>query len=527
MLFFDEDCNARYHCCEAGTMVPADLDHIVDDLTGTDVKTLVIGTNGQNAMYPGAKAVNEFTAGFDMERGLRQPWFGDSPGSASSYRNAANIVVLAGMGVDSNDYLVRRARAKGISPWLTIRMNDQHSTWLEHAPGHSALWSEHPELRTRSHAPQSGLSYAHPAVRETFFNVIRENLTLYDVDGIVIDWMRHVPHFDDGEGASHIPLMNEYMREIRGLVDDFAARRGHRISIAARVPATVASARYHGLDAAEWARRGSIDRIIISPKYLRNYTLDPSAWKAAVGDENFPVTACIDTPNQPYPGYPADGPAGAWSHEPFDRRQLPFIRGACRVALGNGSNGIYLFNFMNVRNKRKMPEVFTQCGSWETLQGKNFSIDIGYDDLEMDEGTFLKGWRAKSNDAWFSEWRRKLKEEGRYPYPLPRRLAPGESCRFTFATGKVPEASPLVAFSFEGAEQLEVIFNGGKCGSAAGRYLMPLEKFTGISASVDVTNVSGKAVEILRASMHFSWDGTFPELYDPAGEIRLGTAADL
>ena len=323
MIFFDEDCNARYHCHEAGTMVPGDLDRIVDDLAGTDVKTLVIGTCGQNAMYPGAKAVEEFIAGFEMERGLNQPWFCGCTGSVSSYRNAANIVVLASMGCDSNDYLVRRARAKGLSPWLTIRMNDQHSTWLEHAPGHSRLWSEHPELRTKSHAPQSGLSYEHPAVRETFFNVIKENLDLYDVDGIVMDWMRHVPHFNDGEGRSHIPMMNEYMRRIRRMANDFSVRRRHRILIASRVPATVESARHHGLDAVEWARRGYIDRIIISPKYLRNYTLDPSAWKATVGDESFPVTACVDAPHQPYPGYPADGPSGAWAHEPFDRSAGP------------------------------------------------------------------------------------------------------------------------------------------------------------------------------------------------------------
>ena len=512
MLFFDEDCNARYFYREAGTMVPSDLDHIVDDLAGTDVKTLVIGTGAQNAMYPGARAVDEFIAGFEMQKGLKQPWFGDLPGSASIYRNAANIVVLASMGVDSNDYLVRRAREKGLSPWLTIRMNDQHNTWLEHVPGHSRLWSDHPELRTRSHAPQSGLSYEHPVVRETFFDVIKENLTLYDVDGIVIDWMRHVPHFNDGEGASHIPMMNEYMHGIRDLVDGFAARRGHRIQIASRVPATVEQARRHGLDAVEWARRGYIDRIIISPKYLRNYTLDPSAWKAAVGDEKFPVTACIDVPYQPYPGYPADAPTGAWTHEPFDRRQLPFIRGACRVALGNGSDGIYLFNFMKVRNKQEMPEVFTQCGSRETLLGKNFSIDIGYDDLEMDEGTFLKGWRAESSDAYFSVWRRKMKEKGEYPYQLPQRLAPRESCKFTFVTGEVPEKAPLVAFSFEGPDRLEVVFDGETCEYTAGRYIVHLERFDGDSATIEVTNVSEKTVEILRASMHFSWDGDFPEL---------------
>jgi len=79
MLFFDEDCNARYYYSEAGTMLPKDLDHIVDDLKNTDVKSMVIGTGGASAMYPGAKAVNEYIAGFEMEKGLDQPWVCGKP----------------------------------------------------------------------------------------------------------------------------------------------------------------------------------------------------------------------------------------------------------------------------------------------------------------------------------------------------------------------------------------------------------------------------------------------------------------
>ena len=182
---------------------------------------------------------------------------------------------------------------------------------------------------------------------------------------------------------------------------------------------------------------------------------------------------------------------------------------------------------MNVRNKRTMPEIFAQCGSWETLLGKNFSIDIGYDDLEMDEGTFLKGWRAESNDAYFSVWRRELKENGKYPYQLPQFLEPNASCDFTFVTGMVPEKSPLVAFSFEGADRLEVMFNKDKCEYADGRYLVRPNDFSARAATIKVTNISGKSVEILRASMHFSWDGQFPELHHPTDGIALGVAADL
>ena len=94
-------------------------------------------------------------------------------------------------------------------------------------------------------------------------------------------------------------------------------------------------------------------------------------------------------------------------------------------------------------------------------------------------------------------------------------------------TGKVPERSPLVAFSFEGPDRLEVVLQGKKCNYTDGRYIMEFEQFAGTSATIEVTNISRKTVEILRASMHFSWDGQFPELLKPTEQVKLGVAADL
>ena len=526
MIFFDEDCNARYFRAEAGKLKPEDLDSIVDNLAGSDVSDILIGTCAQVAMYPGARAITEFTEGFDIEKGLEQPWF-HGQATPALYSNAANIMALAALGIDSNEYLLKRSRAKGFRAWVTIRMNDQHCTEIPKMPLHGRLWMEHPELRTQTHAPEAGFSYEHAIVRDTFRDVIRENLELYDVDGIMLDWMRHVPYFNDGEGEAHIPLMNDYIQEIRRLVDKFSAMRGHRILLAARIPATIESARYHGVDGVEWARRGLVDRLVIAPKYLRSFVLDANAWKAAIGKDGFPVTACIDTPYQPYPGYPPDAPRGVWTHEPFDRRQLPFIRGACRIALDNGSDGIYLFNFMGVRNKGIMQECFSECGSLQTLLHKNFSLDISYDDLDMDEGVFLKGWRAEDNDAYFSKWRRQCKDAGRYPYQLPQELSPGQSCTFTFATGAVPEKSPLLACTFEGLGKADVCINGHPCVFSQGRYLLELDAFNSRTAEVTVTSHASENVEIRRASLHFSWDGIFPQMLVPEEQLNLGTALHL
>ena len=503
MIFFDEDCNSRYYPVEAGTMTVGDLDPLVDKLSGGDVGVFVIGVGGQNAMYPGAKAIDEFIDGFRMELGLEQPWM-HGLADKWAYRNAANIVVLLNHGIDSNRYLLDRARLRGMSPWITIRMNDQHGTYLPFSPMHSRLWMEHPEYRTRSHFPESGLSYEHEIVRSRALNIVREVMDLYDADGYVIDWMRIVPHFDDGKGPEHIPEMNALMRGIREYADALSAKRGHRIEIIARVPATVKASLYHGLDAVSWAAEKLVDRLVISPKYIRSYLLDAGAWKKAIGDPDFPVIANIDTAFQPYPGYPAGKEQGVWQNEPFDERQLPFIRGACRAALALGSDGVYMFNFMSVRDENLMPEIFKECGSLEHLRGKDFAIDITYDDLDMAEGDFLKGWRAGSTDTYFSQWRKKMKEAGTYPWQLPRELPPGGECRLEFFTGEVTEAAPGISVKLEGMSTAEVKFNGTPCVFRDGEYrLQPGTDYRGKKAIVEVRNTASENVELLRASAYF------------------------
>jgi len=527
MIFFDEDCNARFHAVEAGTMTADKLLPIADRLAGTAVGVICIGVNGQNPMYPDSKVMKSFTAGFDIAQGLNQPWMYGS-GNVNAYRNAANIVVLRNHGIDSNAFLIEHTRKRGMSPWVSIRMNDQHNTWEERLPGHSELWMNHPELRTHSHAPESGLSYEHEIVRDTFTRLVEEAIDRYDADAYVVDWMRHVPVFDDGTGEKYAHLITDMMARIRKTADRYEASRHHRIEIVTRVPATIAAARYHGLDASVWARAGSVSRIIIAPKYLRSWELNAREWKEAIGDPDFPVIANIDLSYQPYPGYPDVPEQGICLYEPFDRRQLPFIRGACRKALLNGADGIYFFNFMNIRNKGTMQEVFRECGEFGTLRGKNFAIDITYDDLDMDEGDFLRGWRAPTNDGYFRIWRDKLKKAGRYPYQLPLDIGPRQAGELIFKTGAIPEGKCDVLIRLEGGKELSVKLNGTDCRFQEGfGFWADAQTLSAPEAKVTVTNLADETVHILRASLYCVWDHDELFVGDNTQRKAVGCAVDI
>jgi hypothetical protein len=507
MIFFDEDCNARFYPVEAGTMTTEHLDPIVDKLENSDTAVICIGVNSKMPMFPDSKVMPSFTEGFDMTKGLDQPWM-QGQKDVWAYRNAANIMVLHNHGIDSNQYLLERTRCKGMKGWVSIRMNDIHSTWIPRSPQHSALWMDHPELRIRSHFPESGLSYEHQQVRDIFYAVVEEIMEKYDAEGYMIDWMRHVPHFDDGKGEENIPLINQLMQRIRQCADRIAEKRGHAIQVIARVPPTIQSARFHGLDAVQWAQSHWVDTLIISPKYLRSYDLDANSWKKAIGNQEFPVLANIDNAYQPYPGYPPEGKQGVWRNEPIDRRQVPFVRGACRKALANGADGIYLFNFMAVRNKGIQDEIFHECGSLEKLDKKNFAIDITYDDLDMAEGDFLKGWRCPTNDGYFKLWRTGLKEKNQYPYQLPLDIAPGEQGKLLFRVGPIREDFPQVLLRFEGLpSDCEVQLNGIPCQESQGVFQLPTNapRFEHEAVAV-LTNTTEAPVHVLRASIYFIWE---------------------
>ncbi|MBP5300808.1 MAG: hypothetical protein J6Y80_05325, partial [Victivallales bacterium] len=78
-------------------------------------------------------------------------------------------------------------RAKGYSPWISMRMNDMHGSRPEDYLTNN-FWSEHPELRYGEGG--YGFDFAQPEVRKYSFELIHEYLTLFDVDGIEIDWSR-------------------------------------------------------------------------------------------------------------------------------------------------------------------------------------------------------------------------------------------------------------------------------------------------------------------------------------------------
>ena len=179
-----------------------------------------------------------------------------------------NSKVLHDHGVDWVQVMVDACREQGVSPWISMRMNDIHNIGDGVNWACSKFWLDHPEFRRKSGKLTGGsydselaFDFTYPEVREHALALVREMLGKWDVDGIEFDWLRFPHHVNDAaeQDLSGCAALTAFMREAKRAVDEFSRRRGKSILVCARVAAMPKAALGLGTDAVLWAREGLVD----------------------------------------------------------------------------------------------------------------------------------------------------------------------------------------------------------------------------------------------------------------------------
>ena len=132
-------------------------------------------------------------------------------------------------GLDPYAIWIARCREKGISSWLTMRMNDVHNVDDVDSYIHSKFWMEHPEywrIPGGKGWTDRAFNYAIPEVREHHLKFIRELLERYDPDGLELDWMRFGYHFAPGQEQEGCAILTEFIREVTGTDTDMVRETG-------------------------------------------------------------------------------------------------------------------------------------------------------------------------------------------------------------------------------------------------------------------------------------------------------------
>ena len=254
-----------------------------------------------------------------------------------------NAKRLHDAGLDPYAIWIARARQKGLSPWLTMRMNDVHNANETDHYYHSTFWREHPQFWRVPGSPggswvERAMNYSHAEVREHQMAFIRELLERYDPDGLELDWMRFGYHLTPGRERKEGRILTEFVREVRMLISEWSKKRKHAIRLSVRVPANPDAAEGLGMDAVEWARDGLVDLVVACPFWTSSdFDIPIELWHKRLGDaaKRVAVVPGLEHNSRPWPS------AAPTAND------LAILHGFAASAYHRGADSIYLFNWMD------------------------------------------------------------------------------------------------------------------------------------------------------------------------------------
>ncbi|NLC55739.1 MAG: hypothetical protein GX774_02750 [Armatimonadetes bacterium] len=338
-LVQNEDCTNFFYFRRIGAGVDggALVDRYVDTLADAGVKVLMCNTNARRTNYR-SRVWEAFWDGLDPEGPDDQPFLKPmAPAEVARYRQMVESMrALHQQGVDYPARVAARCRQRGISPWISLRMNDVHNNDVLDHPFHGRFWVQNPSFFRQGATGYfaNALDYAHPEVRDLYRRLIEESLT-YDVDGIELDFMREPHVFSPGQEAAGLPVLTEWLREIRRLVRDTAAKRGRPVRLGVRVPSRPETARAYGLDPVGWAQEGLVDLVVPTPRWATlEFDMPLAQWRRLLQPyRGVMLAGGLEILYQPHPGAPRTtvAPEHAFA--------------AAAAVYAGGADAVYLFNY--------------------------------------------------------------------------------------------------------------------------------------------------------------------------------------
>lgn len=429
-ICLNED-NSHFYSTRAGKKLNAEtVASWVDQYANTQVRELMLCPNSMRTSFA-SKVWDPIWKGYDPAGADDQPLLASTvPAARAGARNWIHTAwQLHQDGIDPYQLWIARARKHGISPWVSMRMNDVHNVDDEQSYMHSDFWRQNPQFRRMNYrldrSADRAFDYGHKEVRDYHFKLIRELVERYDFDGLELDWMRFGFHFKPGHERQGQDILTEFTADVRRLLNDWQRRRGHKIRLGVRVPSRPQTALGLGYDPVMWARRGLIDMLVVTPFWASIETDMPiELWRELLRGTSVMLAAGLEVLIRSHP-----------DSKQFQKNTLETVRGTAAAMMDRGADRVYLFNYMDSQTAmddlENYPKLLREVGQPETLVGKSRRHVM----------TFADTWAPGEPQAT----------------PLPRRCTAGLWQGFRLATGPVPTAGTVSALlGIEGLTEAEV-----------------------------------------------------------------------
>ena len=190
---------------------------------------------------------------------------------------------------DALEMALEFAKTNGVERFLSIRMNDSHDgshldpnpsskNYLKPHPFFTKFKTDHPECLMGRQGGKDGkpvtcywqwtcVNYMEPLVQQEVRKFIRQFCENYDMEGIELDFCRHLMYVKDvvyGGTANDAQrkVLTDMMSDLREIVKEYEAKKGHAILLTARVPDSIGYCKDIGFDLPAWLKNDSVDALI-------------------------------------------------------------------------------------------------------------------------------------------------------------------------------------------------------------------------------------------------------------------------
>ncbi|MBQ8588655.1 MAG: hypothetical protein IJ454_04600 [Clostridia bacterium] len=256
-------------------------------------------------------------------------------------------------GMDSLETKIDFGKKNGIEVMWSMRMNDTHDMrygeeWLdpwklEHM---DCLFSRKAEAANELRYGVrfwSAVDYGRQEVRQHVYDIFKDTITRYDLDGLQLDFTRMPIYFKQvaktGEATpENLERMNNMIRSIRTMMDQVSIEKNKPLMLSIIVPDSMGFNKALGLDVETWCKEDLIDMVAIRG------TCAIQSWEDSVAEY---------------------APYNVQLHANFDDL-IAFEDGAdlkqeALLAYRAGVDGIHMYNNFNPNN-----EIYSTLGSPET-----------------------------------------------------------------------------------------------------------------------------------------------------------------
>jgi hypothetical protein len=344
-----------------------------------------------------------------------------------------------GDGIDWVERLVNETRRRKLEVFWNHRFSEVDLVPDgAHTSQADPLKAGHPEWVTRTAWwPQGMWNAAAPGLRAFKVALLRELTTRLDLDGLQIDFSRHVPCLPVGRQWKLRGEVTEFMQMVRVMLLEVAERRGRPMLLAAKVPETLEGCFIDGLDVKAWGEQRLVDILTLGS---RTMDVKVEELRAVVGDA-VQLQPCFDD------HHATDG---------YRYGSSEFLRGVFANHLARGADSVVTFNWSVAP-----PAVLAGIGAEAGPQTHEIAFK------EVGDPRTMAG-----KDKFFAVERR-----GGYPWaegyfnrndgaPLPARFAgedKGREFALQISDGPAANANLILRWVFfraEAEDQFEIRLNG-------------------------------------------------------------------